>query len=468
MQTDVFKSHRSFILELTLRYCLSFTVLLLLLGGLSYFSLRRVLYENLDQGLQVIGRSEADFASKGQHLHLHPTANVNPGSDTHTLPRYVQIVNPEGQILAVNFAHQTAPLPLELKRLHSNNKQAQYLTVHYQKADFRQLYLPFSYQNQVYFLIVVSPLRPLQSTLDSVFNAYFWLSTLLLCLAGIMGWLLAHDAVKPLHRITLTAQAIGVGQLSERIPIAPDTPREFAELTAVLNQMLARLENAVQNLKQFSADASHELKTPLSVLKGELQVALRRERNPQEYQALLNSNLEEVNRLIALTEGLLALSRWEQEEPQKGESNLQALFKELQARYADLAQKQKIDLKIEVPEKNLHCPVARLYLSQILSNLLDNALRFSQAQQTVWLRAGETKEQVWIQVQDQGPGIAPDEQKKIFERFYQIEASRSENRSHFGIGLSLSKAITEAHQGQIKVVSSPRQGACFEVRFPKS
>lgn len=458
----------SFVTQLTLRFSLSFLLLLVLLGVISYSSLQRLLLYNLDRGLEVIARSEADFAQQGPALHLHPTAHAQSNfPHAAAWNRYVQIFDIRGQILASNTPQLPAPLPVQFS-LFTHLNTPHFETVSYQGHPHRQLYLPFRARGQPYVLVALVPLEAYQHTLRQILVLFLTLGLVMLILSSLLGWLLARQSLKPLTEIIATAQRIGVQQLSARIPCSAKAPRELADLTAVLNEMFTRLQQSVERMQQFSADAAHELKTPLTVLKGEIQVALRRERTLEYYQALLQSNLEEVNRLIALTESLLALSRIERDTVESGWTELHSQFQQLQARYAPILKAADVTLHWLKSETPLWVAMAPIYFEQVLSNLIDNALRFSKPGQCITVRTAQINGQVQVWVCDQGPGIATEEQEKIFDRFYQVGSARTENRSHFGIGLSLCRAIMEAHQGHIRVHSQPGQGTCFELHFAQA
>lgn len=465
-------SRTPFRLQLTRQYAGSFLLLLLALGAITYFSLSQTLLQNLDRGLLLIAQSEADFATHNETLHLHRTRDVLPGENSYSLPRYVQITDLEGRVVATNYGQETSPVSLDRQQLKASGQGATVFdqgVVHGEA--YRLLYLPLSKNGSRYSLQVATPLQPVNDTLRQVMLVYTLSSLAILALASWLGWRLAQRAVMPLELIADITDRIDMQQLSERIPEQADTPLELHELTARLNRMLARLEASTQTLQQFTSDASHELRTPLTVLKGEIQVALRKPRENAEYRELLESNLEEVNRLIRLAEALLTLSRFDQQSSTgqllTGETELNQLSAQVLERWREPARERGVELVRTADTQPLWTNMHPTYLEQVLYNLIDNALRVSQPGSELKLAVTQAADAVRITVQDQGPGIAPEHQSRIFERFFQVESARSGNRSHFGIGLSLCKAIVEAHGGRIELDSQPGRGSSFRVCLPR-
>ena len=461
----------SFRRQLSLRYAASFCFLLLMLGVITWFNIHHCLVSSLDRNLLVIARSEAEFASQNGPLHLHHTGGVLPGSDTASLPRYVQISDTTGKVLVAN--HQLEP-PLALAPhalAASLRGQPVFGRIDVQGRPFRILYLSLNKAGKAYVLQTATPLEPVDETLWQVMLFYMLSSLAMLALACWLGWRLANRAVTPLENITALAGRISLNHLAERIEIPATTPRELQDLSQMLNQMLERLEASAQALQQFTSDAAHELRTPLTILKGELQVALRKPRTAEEYRELLESNLDEVNRLIQLAEALLSLSRFEQQSSTgqllAGQTELNQLARQMAEKCRGAVQEQQVGLEVETAPEAVWVAVHPTYLEQILYNLIDNALRVSATGARLQLNVAAAGSEALLAVRDQGPGISAEFQQRIFERFFQLDAARSGNRQHFGIGLSLCKAMIEVHRGRIELESQMGQGSTFRVILPR-
>jgi len=287
-----------------------------------------------------------------------------------------------------------------------------------------------------------------------------------LLLAGGGGWLLARRALRPVDHMTRAAQRISGEHLTERL-LETGTGDELDRLARTLNEMLTRLDESFRQVRQFSADASHELQTPLTILKGEIEVALRSGRTPEEYQEVLTSSLEEIERISRLVEGLLLLARADSGVLRMDHQPLALaeLLAEVAAQMQKMATGQGVSLLLE----NL-APVTisgdREQLKRLFINLIDNAIKYTPAGGRVSLSLGEEGGQVLISVIDTGIGLSEDEQGRIFTRFYRAAQARSQSGGGAGLGLCIAQSIAEAHGGTIQVLSHPGQGSSFTVVLP--
>jgi len=285
-----------------------------------------------------------------------------------------------------------------------------------------------------------------------------------LVLAGLGGWVLARRALRPVDRMVEAAQRISAERLAERVE-ETGAGDELDRLAQTLNRMLSRLDAAFQQVRRFSADASHELQTPLTALRGELEVALRSSRTPEEYQETLKSALEEIERIARLVEGLLILARAESGalRMDRRPVDLAELVEEVYWRLKVLADERSVDLRMDGLE-----PVTvigdRDRLRRLLVNLVDNAVKYTGPGGQVGLSLAREGDRVVMEVSDTGPGIPLEEQEQIFQPFFRSEAVLSERGS--GLGLSIARSIALAHGGELSVESTPGQGSTFRVGLP--
>jgi len=287
----------------------------------------------------------------------------------------------------------------------------------------------------------------------------------LLAVAG--GFFLVKRALKPVDGIAQKAEAITQHNLSERLPVA-HSGDEIERLSISLNHMINRLEEAVQSSKRFVADASHELRTPLTVLRGELESLTQevRVRRP-DLRETLGSMLEEVERLAAVVEGLLALSRLD-----TGEARTEWVRFDL----AELVETTAEQMSLLAEDKGItvlrDCAARvmvegdRARLKQVVVNLLDNAIKYTANGGTVQLRVARQGEEALFEVLDSGIGIPAEALPHIFERFYRVERSRSRDQGGAGLGLSIVKSICTAHGASIEVQSAPDRGSHFWLHLP--
>ena len=287
-----------------------------------------------------------------------------------------------------------------------------------------------------------------------------------LLLAGFGGWLLARRALRPVARMTEAAQRIGAEQLAERVQ-ETGTGDELDQLAKTLNQMLGRLDAAFSQIRQFSASASHELQTPLTILKGELEVALRSPRSPGEYQAALRSSLEEVDRIAQLVDGLLLLSRAEAGvlKMDRRPVDLGQLLEEVYMRLKVLADKGAVEFRLG-PAEAVLMRGDREHLRRLLLNLADNAIKYTEPGGSVELSLRHYDKWVCLLVEDTGIGIPAEEQEKVFQPFFRTMEARSQAANGTGLGLSIARSIVAAHGGTMHLESIPGKGSTFRVLFP--
>ncbi|MCA9478926.1 MAG: hypothetical protein KC545_01035, partial [Nitrospira sp.] len=243
----------------------------------------------------------------------------------------------------------------------------------------------------------------------------------------------------------------------------------IGQLASTFNDMIGRLEVSFRQIRQFSADASHELRTPLTITKGETELALRRPRNAEDYRMVLESNLEEIDRMSRIVDELLFLSRAD-----LGEIKLKMLpvqlddlVREVQQQAMVLGQERHITTVLENIE-----PVIvlgdDLRLRELLLNLVDNAVKYSREGQTVTLSLHVIDQRVRLRVQDAGIGIFPEEQVRIFDRFYRTDEARAHAQKGSGLGLAICKWIVDVHKGTLEVHSQHQHGSVFTVYLPLS
>jgi heavy metal sensor kinase len=281
------------------------------------------------------------------------------------------------------------------------------------------------------------------------------------------GWLIAGRAMRPLKDISATASRISGGNLSERINVA-DTENELGQLASVLNSTFARLEAAFNQQKQFTADASHELRTPIAVLVSEAQTALARKRTPEEYRETIEACLDTAQRMRRLTESLLELARFDagQERIRHEPIDLAEVARASVEMVEPLATESKVQIHSELAPVEISGDAVRI--GQVITNLLTNAIRYNKPQGEVRLETLVDDGRAVLTIADTGQGIAAEDLPHIFERFYRADKSRSAAQGRTGLGLAICKAIVDAHGGNIAVSSQPGAGTIFTVRLPTS
>lgn len=283
---------------------------------------------------------------------------------------------------------------------------------------------------------------------------------LLLCVAG--GYWLAGRALFPIEALTMALAAIGPANLSSRLPVAPAAD-EIARLSAVVNGLLDRIERAAEAERRFASDAAHELRTPLAVLRTELEVALARERGVEESRAALAAAHRETVALCKIAEELLMLARLGGETAaDRARIGLRELAGEVLATVEPLAQARETRLILNAPAEAFVTGNAG-QLRRLLINLLDNALKFTPARGAIQVAIARDGGAAILRVADSGPGIAPADLPHVFDRFFRGKAAPGEGS---GLGLSICREIARLHGGEISAANRPEGGCEITVKFP--
>jgi len=280
-----------------------------------------------------------------------------------------------------------------------------------------------------------------------------------------VGWWTAGRALRPIAEISHAAQEIAAGDLSKRINPS-EAESELGQLATLLNSTFARLEAAFARQKQFTSDAAHELRTPVSVVLTQTQSALTKERHPAEYRESLEACQRAAQRMKRLIESLLELARLD-----AGQANLRRAPLDLARTARDcvelvrpLADERRLAIHCELAPANCSGDDERLAL--VITNLLTNAIQYNDEGGEVRIVTRGENGAAILTVADNGPGIAPEHLPHIFQRFYRADAARTASQGRAGLGLAISKAIVDQHGGTIEVAGAPARGATFIVRLP--
>ncbi len=334
--------------------------------------------------------------------------------------------------------------------------------------------LPASVGGNDYVIEVGTSLAASNSVLRGLFLS---LAAGLPVLAGLViagGYWLMKRGMKPLQDIIVSAQDITLHNLNRRLPVT-DTGDEIAELSKVLNQMIARLDESFKHVTQFTADASHELRTPLTVIHCELESILRNRKLEVDLREALGSLLDEVVRLVRIVEGLFALSKFDagHARTERVRFNLAKLAEITAEQMCLLAEEKRIQLTCQTHE-TVEVEGDHSRLKQVIVNLLDNAIKYTppggRVSLTVRSDAGNTfkKETAIIEVADTGPGVSEAALPHLFKRFFRADESHSRDVDGAGLGLSIVQSICTAHGGAVTVSNIAPTGCLATVQLPKA
>ena len=309
--------------------------------------------------------------------------------------------------------------------------------------------------------------QPIWTRFEELAVASLLALPIVLALAGLSGYMLAKRALTPLAEMALRAEQITSERLEERLPSA-DVDDELGHLARVFNGLLARLEHSFEQLRRFTSDASHELRTPLTSIRSVGEVALQTDGTREEYRDTIGSMLEEVNRLTALVDSLLTISRADAGRIQLHPTVFSAmdLAREAAGLFEVLVEENDQRLTVQGDE-GVRVKGDRVFLRQALVNIIHNAVKHSPVGGAISVGVHcEPAGNIRIEVADSGPGIAPEHSARIFDRFYRVDESRSREAGGAGLGLSIAQWAVRAHGGDIHLIIAQGQGCMFQICLP--
>jgi len=308
--------------------------------------------------------------------------------------------------------------------------------------------------------------EPLYSSLRQLLLSSLVVLPLVLLVAWAAGYGLARHALSPIEDMVRRAREITPDNLSARLP-NDDADDELGQLARVFNGTLARLELAFDQLRRFTSDASHELRTPLAMIRSVGEVGLQKDGSRAEYRDIVGSMLEEVNRLTLLVDNLLTISRADSGHlhVKKTDVAIFALAREAAAVLDVLTEEREQRIVMEGDEEAV-VQGDPLFLRQALMNIIHNAVKYSPVGAMVWVRVRIDGRGVTVEVEDNGPGIPPEDRPRIFDRFYRVDKARWRESGGAGLGLAIAKWAVEAHGGAVTVMCKQDAGCIFKISLP--
>nr|WP_306304219.1 ATP-binding protein [Ideonella sp. B508-1] len=439
---------------------------------MGYWVLARSVHAQLDAAVLALAETEAGILaeSRGQPVSVHEgTPGHGPFSFVR-LDRLVQIIDGEGRVLARSANLGAAQLPASTGVLRQLAKGETVFETVYGFGDepVRLVSVPVHVAGSLCAVQVAGSLDDVNHVVASAALLFLGLGVCLVLALGTTSALLTRRMVVAIDDIVQRARKIGQASLSQRLPHS-DSRDEIGRLVETLNDMLGRLEHAFEAQRRFTADASHELRSPLSRLRAELEISLRRPRSAEEYKQALASCQEEVERLTLLVDELLVLARLDagQERSPPDVVHLNQLLAEAVRRLEPAAQEKQIRLLHEDGPR-IEAAVGAGPVNLVLGNLLDNAVKYSPPGSSVTVRVGQDAATAFVTIEDDGPGLSQEDLPHVFDRFFRGTAARSTEVAGLGLGLALSQAMIRAHGGHIEVANGPHGGACFVLHLPQA
>ncbi len=452
--------------RLTLWYLAIFALAQIVFGAGMWFILRHHLYDLVDDGLEEqvddlrnLLQSQGNDAATAK---LQEAVNAAYGLEH--LGNYLEVHAESGELIyrsAFLQAHPWALAPSDRVR------QAIFRNRRIESRPFRFTLQRLQVNGRVYTAEMGVPTDDVVETL-TLFRSYLLMfAPLLLLVAAGGGYWLSRRALSPVDALLRTARDISGSNLSSRLHKL-ETGDELQRLSDTLNEMLDRIETAFLRVAQFTADASHELRTPVSLIRTEAELALRRSRGESEYKESLRHILLEAERTTALIEQLLSLARADsgRETLHLQPVDLRQTLGSVVEGWRQVAAIRNLQFSASISTQDSLVMGDEAALRRVADILLDNAFKYTPAPGSVRLSLEQQDECVVIAVQDSGPGIAEEDQRKIFERFYRTDKARSREQGGAGLGLAIAQWIVTQHRGSIGLESHPGSGAIFRVELP--
>ena len=454
-------------LRLTLWYVLIFATAQGIFGITMWLALRQYCYNLMDGTLQ-------DQMEDLQHLLESQPPNAtelklrNEITETSVVEHagdYMQVCDESGAVLYRAALLEQLGVPVIHPKQFTQNLHE---NLQLNGKPYRFVSQTLSLHGRAYTVQAGLPAREILEILDSFRRNLLMLAPFVLLAAAVVGYWLSHRALAPVDAITRTVRQIGGQNLSLRLGTI-DTGDELQRLSDTLNEMLDRIEASFVRVTQFTGDASHELRTPVALMRTEAELALRKSRTEEEYREALTHILKQAAGTSVLIEELLSLARKDagREVLDLQPVDLPKLLREVVRDWRPIAVSRSLEL-IE-PLGSLESTVwaDSSALRRAVHILLDNAFKYTAAPGTIEVLLESSDKTELILVRDSGVGISEEDLPKIFERFYRADKARSREMAGVGLGLAIAKWIIEQHRGTIRVQSTLGKGSVFRIELPK-
>jgi len=460
------KFYRRTDVKMTLWYILTFFLSVLAIGGFLYVRMKHQLIKEVDRFLLDETKELSEVLTQ-QSKGVEGLKNFEIKEVARTYyPIYFRVLDSNGISLYVSKGFKEMEYGVNEKVI-SNARDGKDTreSIHSpgRRRPFRIISSPFHVEGRLVYIIQTGThLHFVRKSLSNFKYNIMASLPIVILLGGLGGWILARKSLSPIGYITSKAQSITSRNLGDRL-----TPRgtddELDGLIRTINGMISRLGEAFNRMAEFTADASHELKTPICALKGEAEVLLSKERHVEEYKEGLAHFIVQFEHMNRMINDLILLSKFDSSQAglKVVPLRLDLLVKDICNLFKILTDQKDINLIIE-PLPEIMVMGDKVLLQQLFTNLIDNAIKYTQ-KGSIRITVEKNNGNALVKIKDTGIGISKEEQKNIFKRFYRVDKSRSKETGGVGLGLSIAEWIAHAHQGRIEVDSELNKGSTFTV-----
>lgn len=479
--------------RMSVLYSVVLGLILTLVVGVIVFQVRHILYRNFDDKLKIKAVKVANMfntlyrmESGQEYLRIGPARiavsrrgvseqtqqllksmwkteaeALNLGSD------YIQIYNAQNELL--NQSENVTPMIAQSWRASWSKDvdRIAYQDIRLNNQNCRWIHYPFAGpENQMYYVNIAGSLEKVNVFVREMLALSLTTIIIVLVITSFLGWLFAQRVLRPVNNVVDTAQKISHKDLHLRIT-SEDSDEEIKYLIEAFNAMIERLQTSFEHINDFSSHVAHELKTPLAIIRGEMELALQQTRDPEEYQRVMRVCLEEMDRLIRLIKGMLLLAQLDYQPQMFHFTNMDVgeLLRDLSDQARIMAELKNLEFKAEIPQQPLMINADADQLRRLFLNLLDNAVKYTDSGGRIGLTVSVKDSDVCVEVSDTGHGVSAEHQKKIFDKFYRVP-DRSKDIPGTGLGLSIAQSVAKAHQSRLEFKANSPQGSIFLVTIP--
>ena len=379
---------------------------------------------------------------------------------------FIQLVYPDGRVFSSSNMSYFRNIPVATEAISRMLDQGEPLFATVSSPDrSHEIRVVYALLGPGLIVHLGQAMDDLTRIIDAFQRTFVAIMAVLFILAAVIGWFMARRALAGVENVTRTARRISGSSLTERVPVT-GREDEIDQLAVTFNQMLDRIQTLVTGIKEMTDNIAHDLKSPITRIRGEAELTLVGSGSREEYEAAAASAIEECDRLIEMINTMLFISRTEAgvTQPERAEMDIAALVRDACRLFKAPAEEKGITLDGRGPERLALSGDIRL-VQRMIGNLLDNAIKYTRAGGRVDVAVrSPAGGRVEIEVRDTGPGISATDLPHVFERFYRGDPSRSQ--TGVGLGLSFARAVARAHGGEITAASSPGDGSTFTVTLP--
>ncbi|MDP8266813.1 MAG: ATP-binding protein [Candidatus Aceula meridiana] len=467
-------------------------IILVVFSAVVFFSVRAMLYHDLNQDLKIKAEEVAGILSAYQQVQrvkeypVRQILGILKGEGAAASQKmiidelwrsqlevlnlkndFINILNINGRAVLSSNNFKKNVEDLFKKQFPFVQNDVIYKTLTSEGYQLRAINLPIKFYDSPLVIQIGTPVESISNILDGLLAFMIVTVIAFLLLTSFVGRIFVEDALRPVREVSDLANSISYKDLNQRIE-EKEIDVEMKQLVTSFNSMINRLAQSFGHINEFSSYAAHELKTPLAIMRGEIELALEEDKTTEYYKNLLNGCLEEIDHMIKVIKDLLLLAKLDYK-PEIFKFEKLALVPFLDEIYEHskvLAETKKIKVRKDFPQKEIILNADKVHLRRLFFNILSNAIKFTPSRGSIDIKIALREAKCFIDITDTGKGISKGNLKRVFDKFFRVSDAQQQEESSVGLGLNIALSIAEAHGGKINVRSNLQQGTTFTVALP--